>query len=134
MRILDACLQELKPFLREPLVGAKDVTKVAARAASVPESLQAFYLECRLSPPGPQVDFLGSVARRKGETEAAVAPEKREDPARHFLQRWRGGGGRTSKPGRLARDRRQPACGAAFQHPCVRRFILWTRERRIAGV
>lgn len=91
MRILDSCLEELKPFLREPLVSGADVVKVSGRAASVPEAFQAFYLECRLSPPGPQVDFLGSVTRRKSEGEAPVASERGDDPARRFLQRWRAG-------------------------------------------
>jgi len=91
MRVLDSCLEELKPFLREPLVSTADVGKVSARAAAVPENLQAFYLECRLSPPGPQVDFLGSVARTTRTGEAAEPSERREDPAGQFLQRWRAG-------------------------------------------
>ncbi|MES1182347.1 MAG: hypothetical protein ABUL60_00960 [Myxococcales bacterium] len=98
MRIVDSCLEELKPFLQEPLVSPADVEKVSTRAASVPEAMQAFYLECRLSPPGPQVDFLGSVARRRSEDEAVGATEKRDDPAGQFLQRWRIGAGALRSP------------------------------------
>lgn len=91
MRILDSCLKELQPFLQEPLISSADVAKVSARAASVPESLQAFYLECRLSPPGPQVDFLGLVAKQSHADDALQQPERRDDPAGNFLRLWRTG-------------------------------------------
>jgi hypothetical protein len=65
MRIFEACLNELTPFLHEPLVTAEKVDLLKARARGLPSQLAAFYLECRLSPPSPEVDVLALAVRNR---------------------------------------------------------------------
>jgi len=91
MMVFDSCLHELTASLRDPLVPAEKVELLRGRVAALPDELAAFYLECRLSPPTPEVDVLALAVRGQP---AAIAAAPRSDShgidhAQAFVKQWR---------------------------------------------
>jgi hypothetical protein len=94
MTTLQTYLEELRPCLREPLVTEEALAALAARAGAQTLPFGAFYLECRLSPPGPSLDLLAGAFHGK---QHELAPEPRRialDPVgrtHEFVVSWLAG-------------------------------------------
>lgn len=97
MNALEICRGEIAPFLREPLVSLEQWERVARRGLQLPSMVSAFYLECRLSPPGPELDLLACLRWSPEGPQLALAPDE-ADPARVFVSRWLQGAAATSSP------------------------------------
>ncbi|HKQ71762.1 MAG TPA: hypothetical protein VJT73_20605 [Polyangiaceae bacterium] len=91
MRIFDACLEEVRPFLRAPLVLPEKIEQLKSRAAGLPDAVRAFYLECRLSPPTPEVDLLALAVRAPAADRSPPQPTGDPEecpPEQRFVTDW----------------------------------------------
>jgi hypothetical protein len=88
MRVFDLCRAEIASFLREPLVSSEQWERAARRGRSLPGAFSAFYLECRLSPPGPELDLLACVRWSEEHSESFAASRGDANPAVAFVSRW----------------------------------------------
>ena len=98
MNALELCQTEITRFLREPLVSRDGWERVARRGACLPSAFSAFYLECRLSPPGPELDLLAAVRWSEQSSELPLAPHEEGDAASTFVSRWLYGAVATNCP------------------------------------
>src|SRR5688500_18251776 len=89
MTPLEVCRYQVSPFVHEPLASPAQVERLFAETALVSNAFASFYLECRLSPPGAELDFLAGASRASArELEAPPAGAFGSDPVSVYLSKW----------------------------------------------
>jgi hypothetical protein len=89
MTPLEACRQQVAAFLHEPLALPLQVEQLFSETRLVSDAFAAFYLECRLSPPGAELDFLaGASHARARQLEAPPAEAFGNDPVSVYISKW----------------------------------------------